>query len=304
VTDAINEAGGHGFVTEFAGSSAFMKDVIYPPGHYDTTKLAGITDPAMLISALLVGGYPRDASMQALLRKWIPMPAAVAARGVTEQQFYNNVSLYKADLDAVGYVLDINGFIADLQTRLILPLQKAQAMFDAQPYLTRLLSTVSPEEMTRDPIFTLNAELPDVSNEHVAKADGICMPDGTATNVTLLLEDGRRIAIGDLPRIYGASPWTYGQTLPAAQHIELVGPSGGAVAIAPANVATIDTALDTMLPEIVRAMPGLTPPAASGGGGGCACAIGGRERAGAAAGLLLGLGAGALLLSRRRRRRG
>ncbi|MDB4981504.1 MAG: hypothetical protein JWM82_2256, partial [Myxococcales bacterium] len=278
VTAAINEAGGHGFVTEFAGSSTLMKDVIYKAGLYDPTALAGITDPGVLISMLLKMGYPRDASMQALLRKWIPMPASVAAMGVTEQQFYGNVHQYQAQLDAAGYVLDINGFIADLEARLIKPLQTAQAMFDAQPYLTRLLSTVSPEEMTRDPIFTLNAQLPDVSNEHVAKADGTCMPDGSAKNVTLELEDGRRIALGDLPPYYQPSTWTYGQALPAAQRIELVGPDGAAVAVAPGEVASIDKALDTMLPEIVRTMPKSMTPAATGGSGGCACAVPGRGR--------------------------
>ncbi len=301
VTDAINEAGGHGFVTEFAGSSAFMKDAIYKAGRFDTTALAAITDPGVLISTLLSMGYPRDASMQALLRKWIPMPASVAAMGVTEQQFYGNVHQYQAQLDAAGYVLDINGFIADLQDRLIKPLQTAQAMFDAQPYLTRLLSTVSPEEMTRDPIFTLNAELPDVSNQHVAKADGVCGSDGSATNVTLELEDGRKIALGNLPPYYQASTWTYGQALPAAQRIELVGPDGAAVAVAPSEVASIDKALDTMLPEIVRTMPKSMNPGATGGSGGCACALTGRGRAGTAGGMLFGLGLA--LVARRRRRR-
>jgi Uncharacterized protein conserved in bacteria (DUF2330) len=303
VTAAIDEAGGHGFVTEFAGSSALMKEIIYKAGRYDTTKLAGITDPAVLIQTLLSNGYPRDASMQALLRKWIPMPASVAAMGVTEQQFYGNVHQYQAQLDAAGYVLDVNGFIADLQERLIKPLQTAQTMFDGQPYLTRLLSTVSPEEMTRDPIFTLNAELPDVSNLHVAKADGTCMPDGSAKNVTLELEDGRRIALGDLPPYYQAINWTFGQSLPAALRIELVGPDGAAVGVAPTEVATIDKALDTMLPEIVRTMPQGKPPAASGGSGGCACALPGSGRAGAAGGLLFALGVVVTLGLRRRRPR-
>jgi hypothetical protein len=297
VTDAINEAGGHGFVTEFAGSSALMKDAVYQAGRFDTSKLQGITDPAVLIQTLLSSGYPRDASMQALLRKWIPEPASVTAQGVSEQMFYNNVHTYQADLDAVGYMLDVTGFIADLQDRLIMPLQRAQTMFDAQPYLTRLLSTVSPDEMTRDPIFTLNADLPDVSNTHVAKAYGTCQADGSATDVKLELEDGRVIALGDLPRVYGGGDWTYGKTLPAAQHIELVGPSGAAIAVSPADVASVDKALDTTTPEIVRATP---MPHAQGGGSGCACALGPRSRAPAA--LLIAFGAAALASAGRRRR--
>jgi MYXO-CTERM domain-containing protein len=301
VTAAIDQAAGHGFVTEFAGSSALMKNAIYGAGQYDTSKLAGITDPGVLIQTLLSMGYPRDATMQALLRKWIPMPASVAARGVTERQFYNDVSAYKADLDAAGYMLDINGFIADLQTRLIAPLMSAQAMFDAQPYLTRLLSTVSPDEMTRDPIFTVNKTLPDVSNSHVAKGTGACQPDGSVKGLMLQLEDGRVIDVGDVAHLYsGNMPWTYGAALPAASRIELVGPEGAPVPVEQADVSMIDKVLDTVTPEIARTMVPPPPPHEAGGGG-CACSVGA-----GAGGLSLGLGlagAMAVVLARRRRAR-
>jgi hypothetical protein len=300
VTTAIDEAAGHAFVTEFAGSSALMKDVIYRAGQFDTSKLAGITDPAVLVQTLLQMGYPRDATMKALLRKWIPMPATVAARGVTEQMFYNDLAAYKADLDLAGYMLDINGFIADLQMRVIEPLMKAQAMFDSRPYLTRLLSTVSPDEMTRDPIFGLNKDLPDVSNTHVAKAYGTCQADGSVKGVHLVLEDGRTIAIGDVARTYGNPTWNYGNGTPAALAVELVGPTGAGVPIAPGDVSMIDAALDTMSPDIVRTIPPPPPPPPhASGGGGCGCALGGG--AGAPAFVLAGFAALAIVIARRRR---
>ncbi len=175
--------------------------------------------PPLLIQALLNQGYPRDATMQALLRKWIPMPAAVAARGVTEQMFYSNVAAYKADLDAAGYVLDINGFIADLADA---PHRSAQegAGDVRRPALPDApLSTVSPDEMTRDPIFTVNKDLPDVSNNHVAKATGMCQADGSVKGVKLELEDGRVIAMGDVSAsIYSNTPWTFGNGSPPRPH--------------------------------------------------------------------------------------
>jgi MYXO-CTERM domain-containing protein len=308
VTAAIDEAAGHGFVTEFAGSSSIMKDVIYKDGRFDTNKLAGITEPAILIQTLLQNGYPRDATMQALLRKWIPMPESVKARGVTEREFYSSVGMYKADLDAVGYTLDIDGFIADLQARLITPLMTAQAMFDAQPYLTRLLSTVSPEEMTRDPIFTLNKDLPDVSNLHVGKASGTCQ-GGSVKALKIELADGRVLDLGDIAQIYN-TPWTYAADQPAATRIELVGPGGAAVAVARAEVKSLDVALDTMSPEIVRTMPGAGGGAGSGGkapggsasgGGGCGCTVATGTSASALA--LVSLLAFAVSRARRRHRR-
>jgi hypothetical protein len=299
VTAAIDEAAGHGFVTEFAGSSAFMKDVIYRAGQFDTSKLEGITDPAVLVQTLLQMGYPRDATMKALLRKWIPMPASVAARGVTEQMFYNNLAAYKLDLDAAGYMLDIVGFIADLQMRVIDPLQKAQTMFDSRPYLTRLLSTVSPDEMTRDPIFGVNKDLPDVSNTHIAKAYGTCQADGSVKGVLLVLEDGRSINIGDVARTYGNPTWNYGNGTPAAVAVELIGPTGPGVSIAPADVSKIDSALDTMSPDIVRTIPPTPQPPHAAGGGGCGCALGGA--AGVPALALAVVAALAVALARRRR---
>jgi hypothetical protein len=299
VTDAINEAAGHGFVTEFAGSSSLMKDAIIRAGQFDTTKLAGITDPAVLVQALLTDGYPRDATMQALLRKWIPMPAALVTQGVTEQMFYNNVHMYQPDLDAAGFVLDVAVVIADLQERVIMPLQRAQTMFDAQPHLTHLLSTVSPDEMTRDPIFVLNSELPDVSNDHVAQAYGLCQADGSVKNVKLQLEDGRMLWLGDLPNLYSVTDWPYAKDAPAAQRIELVGPDGQAIPVGHADVAGIDQALGTTLPEIVRTMASANQTA-SAGGGGCSCALGRRSPQLSVA---LGFGLAAIVVSRRRRRR-
>jgi hypothetical protein len=303
VTDAIDQAAGHGFVTEFAGASTLLKDRIWAAGQYDTSMLSGITDPAALVQALLVGGYPRDGSMQALLRKWIPMPAAVAARGITESAFYNNLTAYQADLDAAGFVLNTAGFIADLEERVVMPLQRAQAMVDGQPYLTRLLSTVSPDEMTRDPIFVLNGDLPDVSNLHVAKASGVCQTDGTVRNLSLQLEDGRTLPLDGVTSLLGNGVWPYAG-VPAARSIELVGPSGAPVPVAASDVGRLDTALDTLPPQIVRGMAAQSTPTPmpGGGDGGCGCTLSPRGPAGLAS-LALAAVAGLFLAARRRRQR-
>jgi len=296
VTAAINQAAGHGFVTEFAGSSVLMKEAIWKAGRYDTTALRTITDPAALVQALLVAGFPRDSTMQALLRKWIPMPAAVSARGVTEQQFYNNLGAYSADLQAAGFVLDAVGFANELEERVVMPLMRGQALFDAQPYLTRMLSTVSPEEMTRDPLFVLNHELPDVSNLHVAKAFGMCQSDGTIANLKLQLEDGQVLAIDGNSRLYGNTPWPYAAG-PAARRVELVGPTGPPVTVQPADIVAIDRALDAMPSAAVRGMvPAAAPTSTSGG---CGCALGPGRGGAAVAGFSL---AAALIIIAARRR--
>jgi len=48
------------------------------------------------------------------------------------------------------------------------PTVGAAALIDAYPYLTRLYATLSPEDMSLDPVFSFNLGLPEVRNEHEA----------------------------------------------------------------------------------------------------------------------------------------
>ena len=57
-------------------------------------------------------------------------------------------------------------FMLDIESLVIQPLEKTAQLFAAQPYLTRLYTTMSPAEMTLDPTFDLSTGLPDVDNNH------------------------------------------------------------------------------------------------------------------------------------------
>ncbi|HXU82567.1 MAG TPA: DUF2330 domain-containing protein [Polyangia bacterium] len=299
VTDAINEAAGHGFVTEFAGKTDFLKSQIYQDGRYNTAALAQIHDPAQFVQALLQMGFPRDQSMQALLRKYIPMPDSVKNRGITEQAFYNNLSAYQADLATQPF--DPAMFAAELEMRVIEPLRKAQAMFDAQPYLTRLYSTVSPDEMNRDPLFHVNPDLPAVSNIHRALGSGECSADGMVRNIKLVLESGGDpILIPGPIQLFGTPPpWNFAAKEPSALRIELVGDLGMPSTYSRAQALVADKYLDKEEPEAVRGrqipIDGTMPGPSSSGS---SCSFGG----GVSGAVGLGLAAVAVLVFRRRRR--
>jgi MYXO-CTERM domain-containing protein len=298
VTAAINEAAGHGFVTEYAGPSATLKSALYREGQYNLAQLRLISDPAAFVQALLSMGFPRDATMQGLLRKYIPMPESLKARGVTEMAFYNNLRMYQAELSTLAF--DPVAFAAELDERVIMPLKKAQAMIDAQPYLTRLYSTVSPEEMTRDPFFLINAKLPAVSNLHRAKGTGTCLGDGSIKDITLTLEDGEQLMIPGTYRRFVTPPpvWAGGTGEAAARRIELVSSFGDPAVYNGPQARLADHYLDTETPEAVRArrIPIDGVEGGSAGGGGCSVAGGGAM---GAVGLLLVV---ALVAVRRRRR--
>ncbi len=200
--------------------------------------------------------------MLSILRQFIPQPASLIQKGVDERTFYNNISQYAADL--AGFKVDSAGLVAAIEERIITPLRDAQELFNVHPYLTRLMSTVSPEEMNRDPLFLMNPELPNVPNIHTAKVAGSCDRSGTISNMKLTLEDGRVLSLGDTQLYSGTQEWPYAKMLPRARSIELVGPAGQAVRIKRTEVARIDRELNTESSEVVRgrvAAQGATEPA-------------------------------------------
>jgi hypothetical protein len=298
VTDAINDAAGHGFVTEFAGKSEFLKGQVFQENRWNTSQLAQIHDPAIFIQQLLQMGFPRDQTMQALLRKFIPMPQALKDRGISEQAFYNNLMAYRAELATLDF--KPAEFVAELEMRVIEPLRKAQAMIDAQNYLTRLYSTVSPEEMNRDPIFHVNPDLPEVSNIHRATGTGTCSTtDGSISNIVLTLASGGEPI--KIPGPWGrfnqpVMPWNFAVKEPAAARIELVSDFGQPTVYSVAQAKVADQYLNSEDPEAVRGrnipIEGVAPKPKSSG-----CSFG----AGAGGFGALTIAALALLVRRRRR---
>src|SRR5690606_9177809 len=90
VTAAVDEADGHhSFVTEYAGTSNIMVDVLDPPGRFgDLDALRALTDPADFLEHLWNNGFaqlsatpfgPQVISSQllALLERELPMPQAL-----------------------------------------------------------------------------------------------------------------------------------------------------------------------------------------------------------------------------------
>lgn len=72
-----------------------------------------------------------------------------------------------------------------------------QALFAAHPYLTRLYTTLSPAEMTDDPVFGANPDLPGYSNVHAAVLKVSCAGDEPDfDNAVVELADGQIVRRG------------------------------------------------------------------------------------------------------------
>jgi hypothetical protein len=221
VTEAANEAGGQAFATDYAGTSTIMDNRLYRDGQYDLDRLRGYKDPVDFLDDMLRQGFPRDDQTQALIRRHIPMSQTVLEQGVlavvfrgdqeaynqaladstlqatADRSFYNNMEAYRKYL--TDFTFDASAFADDLDAVIIEPLRVAQNLMGDYPYLTRLFTTLSADEMTVDPMFDFNPDLPDVSNTRTADARLEC-PDGDPNEINfeeivlvVTLKDGREI---------------------------------------------------------------------------------------------------------------
>ncbi len=118
-----------------------------------------------------------------ILDRFLPRPA-----GVSFEAYYGCVSCYEgADVES----WNATAFAEELEARIIGPAEHAVDILGEHPYLTRLYTTLSPQEMTLDPIFHENADLDLVSNVHRATmvfacegADYVEFDDGTRLAVS------------------------------------------------------------------------------------------------------------------------
>ena len=275
----------HTFVTEYAGSSSVMKNLLNAPGRFgNADELRAQHDPGLFASYMSQHGFPFDAQVVAILQKYIPFPSGISAMGVTAPQYYQQLGYWlgqyrKQNPQAfAGYdfTFDPAPVTDDLESRVVMPTLAAGALFDQFPYLTRLYTTLSPEDMNADPVFSFNPDLPAVSNIHQGTLTYECgaygSGDQNSTYAWLQTPDGARVIY---PNGTGTPPPL--AAMPASRRIEILREAGAPVVVVD-NSDAIAHALSN--------------------GGGCSVNFGGSPN-GAGLALLFGLVALAFGLRRR-----
>lgn len=214
VSEAIDDAGGRAWVTEFANTPPPMNLTL--PSVED---LRASASPADFLQRLQDRGYNRDSQIQPILERFLPPPD-----GADPQWFYNCItSSWCEEFDSYLATLDWQPslMVDALNTAIRDPRERAN-LLQRHAKLTRLFTTMSAEEMIKDPIFTFDAALPNVSNEHWADLITVCseeyfdwtaprdleMPNGSRVNVyeglTYMADDSQYcedMAAGDF------APW-------------------------------------------------------------------------------------------------
>jgi MYXO-CTERM domain-containing protein len=173
---AANEAGGNAFIAEYAGTARVMDAAVWPNAVINVQALRDATTPPMFLQQVLAQNLLIYGPTLPLLRQYIPEPQILVDMGIGESQFYNNNATYWAQFQSSFIPFDPVVTTAEVVKRIIEPLQTAQKLFDDHAYLTRLATFISPEEMTKDPEFVFNGDLPNVSSIHTATAHVMCGP--------------------------------------------------------------------------------------------------------------------------------
>jgi hypothetical protein len=285
VSAAANQAGGQGFVTELAGTSNDFSQTVF--GTNDEAGLASLesqtfTDPIALIFA--ANNYYRG---------WDGWRESIAAAvtlppGTTLDDFGRNPDSFRG---MPGVNVDAKVFLAHLHTDVVDPVAKTQALIDSRPYITRLYSTMSPGDMTLDPLFTFNPDLAPVSNKHKADLYVECGPGLHEYQAPwrIVLPQGGTL-FGTMQT--GAWPITLNSGLPANRKIVQLSETGAGEVVVDntAKIAGMFPAAGGMTspptetpPPAAMGMPigGYDKPlpanANDGGSGSCVCSLPGRS---------------------------
>ena len=168
VRAAADEAGGRGFVTELAGPTSQYRDKVWSAN--DTDGYAEFAQETFEDGVAAIRAaqsrYGRWDGWNEALESALTLPS-----GVSREQFSADPEQYR---DAV--TIDTAKFRALLDEKVVKPVLDTAALLARGPYLTRLYTVMSAEEMTEDPVFDYNADLAQVSNVHVAKQRARCAP--------------------------------------------------------------------------------------------------------------------------------
>ena len=256
VTAAADQANGHAFVTEFAGATDTMKDTIYREGQFDLEVLASKATPGAFMQEMMSQGWPRTPLVQEIIRKQIPKPddSQLPQTCQGEQSFYAMGQVDECSGYITDWTFDAQAMADELDQSILTPMKNAQALFDHFPYMTRLFTTVSPDEMTKDPVFSFNADLPDVSNVHKAVGTAQCKPGSSnvAEKITITFENGDTMSYeGEFQQCSGGPPVQLGGPegpSPVAE-VQVLSETGGAESVPLDKVDDREKELDGRVPQ-------------------------------------------------------
>lgn len=181
VTDAMNEAGGQGFATDFAGRFNNLTDSLTTPADIreQLNRLANIPDTEFVARSQ---NFVNDPIVTDTLTRLLPLPQGQTAFAYFDPGFLD-VNYTSVELAAARAAVT-----SAIETEVIAPLQLSLNVLAGDRYMTRLFTTLSADEMTLDPAFVFNADMGDQQLDRNANLDTQCIDD--RNHWTLRLGEG------------------------------------------------------------------------------------------------------------------
>ncbi len=226
-------ADGRAFVSEYAGTTAVIDASTLDSSQLDASVLESIRAVDAVAALEAMGVVLCDAEQcqwlhelsSSLLHEFLPVP-----EGVEEHAFYSCLSCYAGLIDPRAW--SAPAFAAAFQERIVAPMQHGEELLATWPYVTRLYTTISPHEMTTDPMFAENDALADVPSRYGAERQQDCCGD------VMRLPGGRMVWLLD-----GVWP-AWGDEMPWAERVEEYAAAGGAPIVLVDETATINALIE------------------------------------------------------------
>ncbi len=184
ITEAMNEAGGQGFATDYAGRFENLLDSISSPSDLEA-QLARITDSSDVEYLSLVQNIIFNSVVGDTLAAALPLQ-----NGQTPDLYFDRnflaTNFTVAELAAARASVD-----TVIREEVIAPLQASLDVLGGNRYLTRLYTTLSADEMTVDPAFVFNPDMEDQQLDRNATLTAECIDDRDHWSLTLGEGTGR-----------------------------------------------------------------------------------------------------------------
>jgi len=268
---AIDEAGGHAFVTESSLPPPANKALAPQLQNFQPKYLAQMKTMLALAKFLLNGDLPLTDDIATALNKILQLektwpgisPLQMLANLKACAQYWQmpispacnlqGLVLNQNDLEA----MPIDGVaLADaVTTDVVGPINEVAKLLGGQKRVTRLVMRVSPEEMDRDPVFAFHASLPQVARARTYASNSVC-PNGWSNEVYR-----QRISID------GLGSWVFDFTIakdsrfanaPAALRMRLLDENVDPIDIDVSDISLVDTAIMGALPGKPSLPAGMT----------------------------------------------
>ena len=184
ITDAMNESGGQGFATDYAGGI--------------TSQIRqGLTDATVIESNLAqLDAIPNDAQYltNSLFLSTNPSAALVSLQTILALPDGRETNLYfdSNELAAVFTPAELRDARIRVREAIVErelePIRNSVELLPEGAYLTRLYTTLSADEMTVDPTFNFNSTMPEQSLQREATLNASC--DNGTSHWSLTLGEG------------------------------------------------------------------------------------------------------------------